>query len=134
MGVCCIPSLALIRGSSFSPMARHGIRSLDRERARVRVNKIFAWFNFRWCAQATKIKQREKLKGKVYLTRKFPDLRYFRIYTPHISRTRAVWETISGATSELAPPHARTLPSHYIHSYPSNLLGVMEVASFPGAR
>ena len=71
-----IPSLALIRGSSFSPMARHGIRSRDRERARVRVNKIFAWFNFRRCAWATKIKQREKLKGEVYLTRKFPDLRY----------------------------------------------------------
>ena len=37
--------------------------------------KIFAWFNFRRCARATKIKQREKLKGEVYLTRKFPDLR-----------------------------------------------------------
>ena len=76
MGVCCIPSLAPIRGSSFSPMARHCIRSRDQERARVRVNKIFAWFNFRRCARATKIKQREKLKGEVYLTRKFPDLRY----------------------------------------------------------
>ena len=92
MGVCCIPSLALIRGSSFSPMARRGIRSrchsrewppsyvtpghCCRERARVRVNKIFAWFHFRRCARATKIKQREKLKGEVYLTRKFPDLRY----------------------------------------------------------
>ena len=75
MGVCCIPSLALIRGSSFSPMARHGIRSWDRERARVRMNKIFAWFNFCRCARATKIKQHEKLKGEVYLTRKFPDLR-----------------------------------------------------------
>ena len=37
---------------------------------------VYAWFNFRRCARATKIKQREKLKGKVYLTRKFPDLDY----------------------------------------------------------
>ena len=42
----------------------------------IRVNKLFAWFNFRRCARATKIKQHEKLKGEVYLTRKFPDLRY----------------------------------------------------------
>ena len=65
MGVCCIPSLALIRRSSSSPMARHGIRS--RERARVRVNEIFALFNFRRCARATKIKQREKLKGEIII-------------------------------------------------------------------
>ena len=42
---------------------------------RVRVNEIFVWFNFRRCARATKIKQREKLKGEIHLTRKFPDLR-----------------------------------------------------------
>ena len=96
MGVWCIPSLALIRRSSFSPMARHGIRSRDRERAHVRVKKFFAWFNFRWCARATKIKQREKLKGEVYLTQKFPDLRYNstgRKYAP-ISEMRLITNII----------------------------------------
>ena len=76
---CLLHSLAgadprlqlLFNGATWYPVPGPG----DRERARVRVNKIFAWFNFRQCARATKIKQREKLKDEVYLTRKFPDLR-----------------------------------------------------------
>ena len=113
MGVCCIPSLALIRGSSFSPMARHGIRSRDRERARVHLNKIFARFNFRRCARATKIKQREKLKGEVYLTRKFPDLRYIVIdYVEpmHSFTVICSFKFVVHSSSSLRVPRSRLHP------------------------
>ena len=59
------------------PVAWHGIQS--QECTHVRATRTreqnFAWFNFRRCALVTKIKQCKKLKGEIYSTWKFPDLR-----------------------------------------------------------
>ena len=71
------PRLQLLSNcASWYSVPGSGTCTCTREQ-NLRLNKIFAWFNFFLCARATKTKQREKLKGEVYLMRKFPDLRYF---------------------------------------------------------
>ena len=67
MGVCYIPSLALTLQLLFTSIATwYPVpESGNAHTYTYRVNEIFAWFNFHWCAWATKIKQCEKLTGEI---------------------------------------------------------------------